>query len=115
MSEIELALVRPVGVSKKFHLLDVAASSHEPHAIGATTTCTTRVLAFDNLEDDSSPDVCKTPSPGKTIEKCVSAPPLVSGEFLCFSFMIFTVGPDNFFCRSYLACALSRFAAGESR
>jgi hypothetical protein len=36
-SEIELALVKPIGVSKKFHLLDVVASSHA-HATGATMT-----------------------------------------------------------------------------
>jgi hypothetical protein len=113
--EIEFALARPIGVSKKFHLLDVAASSHELHAVGTIMTRTARVLAFDNLDDDSSSDVCKTPSSGKTIEKRVSTPHSVSGEFLHFSFMIFTACPDNFFCRSYPACTLARFAARESR
>jgi hypothetical protein len=27
--------------------------------------------------------------------------------------VIFVVGPDNFFCSSYPACTLARFAAGE--
>jgi hypothetical protein len=90
-------------VSKKFYLLDVAASSHEPHIAGAAVTHTAQVPAFNNLDDDSSLDVCKTPSPGKMIEKHMSPPPSVSGEFLCFSFMIFITGPDNFFRRSYPA------------
>jgi hypothetical protein len=60
-SEIELAIVKLVGVSKKFRLLDVAALSHEHHAMGATMTHTARVLAFDNHGDDSLPDVRKTP------------------------------------------------------
>jgi hypothetical protein len=34
-SKIELALVKPIGVSKMFHLLDVAASSHAPRIMGA--------------------------------------------------------------------------------
>jgi hypothetical protein len=113
-SEIELALSKLVGVSKKFHILDVAASSHA-RTTGATTTRTVRVPAFDNLGDDSSSDVCEARSPRKMMEKLVSPPPLVSGEFLCFSFTIFATGPDNFFCRSYSACALTRFAAGEPR
>jgi hypothetical protein len=114
-SEIELALAKPVGVSKKFHLLDLAASSHKPRSVGAATTRIARVSAFDNLDDDSSSDVRKTPSPGKMIEKHVSPPPSVSGEFLRFSFTIFPTGPDNFFLRSNLVCALTRVAARESR
>jgi hypothetical protein len=92
MSEIELALAKPVGVSKNFRLLDVVASSHA-RVTGATATRTTRVLAFDNLSDDSSPDVREAPSPGKMMEKLVSPPPLVSGEFLHFSFVFFCCGP----------------------
>jgi hypothetical protein len=38
MSEIELALAKPVRVSKKFCLLDVAALSHGLHATGLTVT-----------------------------------------------------------------------------
>jgi hypothetical protein len=87
-SETELALAKPVGVSKKFHLLDVVASSHELHAMGITTTRTTQVPAFDNLGDDSSPDVRKTPSPAKTVEKHASPPPSVSSKFLGFSFTL---------------------------
>jgi hypothetical protein len=51
MSTIELALAKPIGVSKKFCLLDVAASSHA-RAAGATMTHTSRVPAFDNLGND---------------------------------------------------------------
>jgi hypothetical protein len=54
------------------------------------------VLTFDNLGDDSSPDVREAPSLGTTMEKPVSPLPSASGEFLCFSFMILTVGPDDF-------------------
>jgi hypothetical protein len=75
-SEIELAPVMPVRVSKKFCPLDVAASSHGLHA-GLTMTHverTSRVPTFDNLSDDSSPDVRKTPSPRRVHEKCASPP-----------------------------------------
>jgi hypothetical protein len=58
-------------VSKKFHLLDVAASSHA-HAMGTAVTHTARVSAFNNLGDDSSPDVREAPSLGRTMEKHVS-------------------------------------------
>jgi hypothetical protein len=94
-----LALAKPVGVSKKFFLLDVAASSLA-RTVGTTPTHTARVPAFDNLGINSSPDVREAPSPRKTIEKPVSPPPLVSGEFLRFSFTIFTVGPDEFFLQT---------------
>jgi hypothetical protein len=114
MSTIELALAKHVGVSKKFRLLDIAALTHT-RAAGAAPTHTAWVSALDNLGDDSSPDVHMAPSPGKMMEKPVSLPPSVSGEFVCFSFMIFIVGPDNFFCRPYPACALTRFAAREPR
>jgi hypothetical protein len=114
MSEIELALVNPIGVSKKFCLLDVAASSHT-RAAGTVATRTALVLAFNNLDDDSSPDVHVPPSPGKTMEQPGSPPPSVSSEFLRFSFVIFTAGPDNFFCRSYPTRVLTRFVVGEPR
>jgi uncharacterized coiled-coil protein SlyX len=39
----------------------------------------------------------------------------MSGEFLHFSFTIFTTGPDNFFCKSYSACTLAGFATGGPR
>jgi hypothetical protein len=87
MSEIELALMKHVGVSNNFHILDVASSSCGPHATGAIATLTARVLAFDNLADDSSPDVRKTPSPGNMMEKHASSPPLVSGEFFYHCFL----------------------------
>jgi hypothetical protein len=51
-----LVVAKHVGVSKKFSLLDVAASSHA-RTMGATATRTARVPAFDNLGDDLSPDV----------------------------------------------------------
>jgi hypothetical protein len=57
MSEIELALVKPVGASEKFCLLDAAALSHRLHIMGIATTRVARVLTFNNLSDDSSPDV----------------------------------------------------------
>jgi hypothetical protein len=53
MSEIELALARPVVVSKKFHLLDVVTLSHGFDATGVTMTRAARMLAFNNLHDDS--------------------------------------------------------------
>jgi hypothetical protein len=84
--------VNPVGVSKKFRLLDVVASS-QACASGAMTTRSTRVPAFDNLGDSSLPDVHETPSPRMTMEKPASPPPSASSEFLCFSFVILIVGP----------------------
>jgi hypothetical protein len=69
MSEMELAPAKPVGVSKKFCLLDAPSSSHGPRDSGLATTKvgerTARVVAFDNLGDDSSPDVRETPMPPK--------------------------------------------------
>jgi hypothetical protein len=56
-----------------------------------------RVPAFDNLSDDSSPDAHETPSTGKTMEKHASPLPSTSGESLCFSFTILTVGLDDLF------------------
>jgi hypothetical protein len=96
MSAIELVLAKPVGMSKKILLLDVAALSHT-HTTGTATTCTAWVRAFDNLDDDSSPDVHEAPSSGMTMEKPTSPPPSVSSEFLLFNFMILTMGPDGFF------------------
>jgi hypothetical protein len=59
-SEIERALVKHVGVSKKFFLLDAVGSSHGPHTTDIAATCAARVSAFDNLDDDPSPDVRRT-------------------------------------------------------
>jgi hypothetical protein len=95
MSEIELALAKPIGVFKKFRLLDVAASSHRPRTMGVATSRAARVPTFDNLDDDSSPEVCKTPSPKQTIQEHTSLPPLVSSKFLRFSFTLVTAGTDN--------------------
>jgi hypothetical protein len=64
MLEVELALAKPVGVFKNFHLLDVVvASSHGLRAMGVAVTHAAQVPAFDNIGDASSPDVRKTPSP----------------------------------------------------
>jgi hypothetical protein len=101
-------------VPKRFCLLDVAASSHT-RVVGTTMTCTARVLAFDNLGDESSPDVREAPSPANTMVKLMFPLPSVSGELFHFSFAIFHEGPDNFFCRLYPACTLARFAVGEPR
>jgi hypothetical protein len=46
------------------------------------------VSAFDNLDDDSSPDVHRTPPPKKTEEKRVFSPPPASDEFLRLSFVL---------------------------
>jgi hypothetical protein len=89
--EIEWALVKLVGVSKKFCLLDVAAPSRRPLTGGATMTRierAARVPAFENLGDDSSPNVCKTPSPKRIAERRASPLPSMSDEF-------FFVRPDN--------------------
>jgi hypothetical protein len=81
-SEIELALAKPVGMPKKNFLLDVAAPSHG--VCGASLSMArageraTRVPAFNNLGDDSSPDVRKTPSPKMVGERCASPLPSTS-------------------------------------
>jgi hypothetical protein len=93
MLEIELALMKPIRVSKIFCLLDTAGSSHGPHAAAITATHTAHVPAFNNLSDDSSPDVCWTPSHVRTIERRASPPPSVSSEFLCFSLTFCYHGP----------------------
>jgi hypothetical protein len=80
-----------------------------------TMTHAARVPTFNNLGDDSSPDVHKTPSPERMMEKPASPPAVVSGEFLLISFILFTTCLDDCFCRSYPACALTGFATGEPR
>jgi hypothetical protein len=99
MSATELTPVKHLRVSKKFCLLDVAASS-QARATGVVMTCTGWVPAYDNLSDDSSPDACDAPSPGATMEKYVSLLPSASSEFLHFSFTILTVGLDGFFLQT---------------
>jgi hypothetical protein len=78
-SEIQLALTKSIRVSQKFCLLDVAALSHKLHIAGIATIRGARVPTFDNLGDDSLPDVHKTPSPEKVGEKCASLLPSTSG------------------------------------
>jgi hypothetical protein len=87
-SEIELTLVKHVGVSKKFHLLDVAALSYGFHAMGVAVTHIARVPTFDNLGDDSSPDVHGTPAPKRTEEKHAFSPSPASDGFLHLSFIL---------------------------
>jgi hypothetical protein len=86
-------------VSKKFHLLDVVDLS-QACAAGIVMTHTARVPAFDNLDDDSLPDVREAPSPGATMGKPASPPPSASSEFLHFDFAILTVGLDDFFLQT---------------
>jgi hypothetical protein len=92
-SEIEWTLVKPIGVSKKICLLDVAALPHGPHASSATVVCATRVSIFDNLGGDLSPDTRATPSLEgrienrasslkRTTKECVFRLPLIFGKFL---------------------------------
>jgi hypothetical protein len=109
---IELALAKPLMVSKKFHLLDVATLS-QGHAEGVTMTRTAQLPAFDNLDDDSSPDVLEAPSPGATMEKAASSLPLAPGEFLRFSFTILIMVLMASFCRPCPVCAFAGFSAGE--
>jgi hypothetical protein len=65
LSGIELALAKPDGILKQFCLLDAPSSSHSPRNGGRTVTKvsehTAHMVAFDNLGDDSSPDVHETP------------------------------------------------------
>jgi hypothetical protein len=96
-SEIELALAKPIGVSKKFCLLDAAGPSHGPHMTGVVRTHAAQVPAFDNLGDDSLLDVRRTPLLVWMIERLASLPPSVSGEFLCFTRAFITAGTDSCF------------------
>jgi hypothetical protein len=100
---------KPLGVSKKFCLLDVAASS-QCCAGGIAMTHIARVPAFDNLGNDLSPDVRGAPSLGETTEKPASLPPSASGEFLCLNFMILTMVLIASFCRPYPICAFAFFS-----
>jgi hypothetical protein len=73
-SEIELALAKPIGTSKNFCFLDVSSSSHGPHNKGHPIIQTvsehaSRVVTFDNLDADSSPDFAKPHRLGKLV-KC---------------------------------------------
>jgi hypothetical protein len=80
--EIGLALEKLVGLSKMLHQLDVVASFHELRAAGIAVTRTTRVPAFGNLGDDSSPNVHKTPSSEWMMENHASLSPMVVFAFL---------------------------------
>jgi hypothetical protein len=80
-SEIELAPAKPVGVSKKLCLLDAPSSSHGHRSGGAAiakgSEWTTRILAFDNLGDDSSPNVREAALPQENKEHLSPPPPLM--------------------------------------
>jgi hypothetical protein len=82
-SEIELALMKPVGVSKNFCLLDAPSSSCGHHGGGAATAKADEraacVVTFDNLGDDSSPDVCKVDLPQENEERLLPPLPLMPG------------------------------------
>jgi hypothetical protein len=87
MSEIELAFAKPVEVSNFFCLLDVSASSHGVHDEGPDMAYSceraARMMAFDNLGDDSLPDVHKIPSPKGAGEKRPAPLSSISAWFLC--------------------------------
>jgi hypothetical protein len=87
-----LALAKPVGVSKTICLLDAVVPSLKLPTRNIAMTHVGRVArvpAFDNLGDDSSPDVHKTPSPKRNMEKRMCPLPSTSGEFLLFKFHLF--------------------------
>jgi hypothetical protein len=92
-SEIELAFAKPVEVSNFFCLLDVPASSDGVHdeGPGMAYGCerAAHMMAFDNLGDDSLPDVHKIPSPKGAGEKRPAPPPSISAWFLCCIFALF--------------------------
>jgi hypothetical protein len=85
-SEIELALAKVIGVSKKFCLPDASDPSHvsrnKDHAATNIAERGARVLAFNNLGDDSSPDVHGVPSPKETKEMAPPPLPFVPGRHL---------------------------------
>jgi hypothetical protein len=59
--------------------------------MGLTMTrveCASRVSAFDNLCNDSSPDIRETPLPKRVGAKRAYPPPSVSSEFLFCSFAL---------------------------
>jgi hypothetical protein len=70
--EIELALLKLVGVSNFFFLLDALFSSRGRRGRGA------HVVAFNNLGNDSSLDVREAPLPQES-EEYLPPPPLVHG------------------------------------
>jgi hypothetical protein len=66
--------MKPIGVPKKFCMLDWTGSSHGPRdedcVITAVDECATHGMAFDNLGDESSPDIRGALSPRVT-RKCL--------------------------------------------
>jgi hypothetical protein len=76
MSKIELTVAKLVGMSKKICLLDVMASSHGVCCAGLTAARAgeraARVVAFDNLGNESSPNAHQTPSLKRAAEKCAA-------------------------------------------
>jgi hypothetical protein len=82
-SEIELALIMLVVVSKKTCLLDAPSSSHGRHDDGLAATKAdehvAHVAAFNNMGDDSSPNIRVAPLPQEIQEERLPPPPLMSG------------------------------------
>jgi hypothetical protein len=90
-SEIELILAKPIRVSKIFCLSDVPDSSQNQHdeshclvqMIGERAP---HVITFDNLNDDSSPDVHGTSPLGKVADVPLLPPPFIPCELSCRAF-----------------------------
>jgi hypothetical protein len=78
--------VKLIGVSKKCCLSDAPGPSHGSRDEGRTMTNNTehvaRVAAFNNLGDDSSPDICGVPSPKETEEMAPPPLPFIPGRHL---------------------------------
>jgi hypothetical protein len=86
MSKIELALAKPIGVSKKFCFSDMLRFSQSRRDEGgpvvqATSERASRVLSFANL-GDSSPDTHKASPSEKTVD--VPSPPIVTPSWYSY-------------------------------
>jgi hypothetical protein len=84
-SEIELIVAKPIGVSKKFCLSDVPGSSpsrcDESHrAVQTVAEQAPRIIYFDNLGDDSSPDLCEALPSKRVADVPLPPPPSMHGE-----------------------------------
>jgi hypothetical protein len=82
--EIELVLAKPIEASTKFCFSDIPSSSQSRHdksnhAIQTISERASRMITFDNLDDDSSLDVHETSRSGRTAEVLSSPPPFMLG------------------------------------
>jgi hypothetical protein len=82
MSEIELALAKPIGVSKKFCFPDMPSSSQGRHdesgpVVQAASKLEAHVISFAKL-GDSSPDTPEALPLGKTATTDVLPPPMAT-------------------------------------